>query len=417
MSKSTWKEIGKPEPRPALKEDISTDIAIVGGGLAGVILAYLLSKEGEEVTLVEKKSVGSGATEYTTAFLMQDIDTELQDLVRMFGTRKARLIWQSHRDAIEAIHNIVRREDIDCEFMRTDGYLYANDDAEWKVLKREHRIAERLGFETYLRDENDLPFLNEGYLRLPDQGKFHPLKFLYALSDRAVRSGARIFERTEVMRVAKQKDGWRLETPRGNIRANKVVLATYYPLGNPKQTLLKKGMYVSYIVEAKIPKEILPEAVYLDMMNPYHYFRVDRMGESDRLILGGADHRAEIKMNPTKNFRALEDHMREKFGDLPYVIEKKWSGPILEPSDGLALIGEVRENEYVATAFSGNGMTYSMISGILLRDLLVGRKNQWRDLYDPKRLPTAKSLLIKGRDYGEELFAGAVKNAVKYRKL
>ena len=112
---------------------------------------------------------------------------------------------------------------------------------------------------------------------------------------------------------------------------------------------------------------------------------------------------------------SLEKYLKGLMAGRPYRITKKWSGPILEPSDGLPLIGHIKPHQYVATGFSGNGMTYAGVAATLLRDLLLGLENPWKTLYDPRRIPSLQQLLKKGKDYIGEFFGGAVRNTIYQR--
>lgn len=410
---SSWK-IDKLKNYPKLTADTEADTVVVGGGLAGVWCAYLLAKAGIDVLLVEKKKLGSGETEYTTAFLNQTIDTALADLVKMFGEEEAKLVWQSHRDAIDLIEKTIKEERIECEFKRTPVYVYVRDEKEYKYLKEEHECATKLGFSTDLLPSPRLGFKVHGAMIIRNQAKYHPMKFLENLALASEEIGARIHEGTEVEEIS-SKGGLKVLLKNGRvIKAKKVVIATYDPLGNPKETKFKKGMYTSYVYELKVKSGSLPEAMYLDMHNPYHYVRVDRVEKrEDRIIVGGEDHRAELKVPAAKNFKALKEYIDDTFPNLVYKIDKKWSGAILEPSDGLALIGEFSPNKFVACAFSGNGMTYSALTGMLISDLITGRPNPYEKIYDPKRKMRAKAVLTKARDYSEELIGGAARNIFK----
>lgn len=198
------------------------------------------------------------------------------------------------------------------------------------------------------------------------------------------------------------------------IRAQLVVVATHAPFN--KKLFFKKALYTSYVIEATLPNDAIPEAIYEDTDNPYHYFRIDRLKDKDRMILGGSDHRSDIPVDETKNFEALENYMQHTFAGIPYHITRHWRGPIVEPVDGLAFIGPLdTKNIFYATGFSGNGMTYSTIAAQLITDLIGGRNNTWLELYDARRIPTVKQLAYKGYDYGEELIHGAVKNTVAQR--
>jgi glycine/D-amino acid oxidase-like deaminating enzyme len=279
---------------------------------------------------------------------------------------------------------------------------------EYQNLEEEDQAFDLLGISHDFKRDEKLPCSDFGFLEVPHQAKFFPTKYLYRLADIVSSRGVKIYENSEAVRVL-SNDPIIVETKQAKITANKLIVASYFPFNNPKATHYKKGMYRSYAFEARLPKGRYAPGLYWDKASPYHYFRVDSLPDHDRLIIGGEDHRDEIKMDRDKNFRALEDYL-QKIVSTKYEIVKKWSGPILEPSDGLALIGEYEKDQFVATAFSGNGMTYSMIAGLLLRDQILGHHNPWSEVFDPKRTLTAKALLKKGQDYTEEFFGAAVKN-------
>lgn len=334
---------------------------IIGGGLAGVLTAYILAKDGQNVTIAEKKTLGSGVTALTTAFITRELDTASKDLLSMFGQAKRDLIYSSHQSAIDRIEQIIKSEKIDCDFVRCPLFIYSSNKGQFKIIKI-----------------------------IPNQAKFSASKFLKALAKKAKAYGAKILEHTEIKKI-----------PVGP-EAPKVMIMTYAPLGNPIKTFAKKGMYVSYAMEVTNLKRKFKEGIYTDTENPYHYFRID----GNTMIIGGEDHRQILPVNKTKQFASLKRHVEFLLGRKDFKITRKWTGPILEPSDGLALIGELDAKRFVATAFSGNGMTYAMIAAQMARDWIVGKPNPWTKLYDPTRIPTIKQLAIKARDYtGEHIGA------------
>jgi glycine/D-amino acid oxidase-like deaminating enzyme len=412
QEKSTWERSKKKLNFPKLKESMQADVTIIGGGLAGISTAYLLSKAGLKVVVLEQNEIGTGVTMYTTAFLTHLIDTDLTVLKKIFGTRKAKIIWESHAEAIDKYQDIIRKEKIDCEFLRCPYYAYANNIKEYEGVPEEVLAANKIGFKNVsLTYPKDLPFDNFGGMVALKQAKFNPMEYIYALAKKAKANGAMIFENSEVKKI-KGKSPFLVTTKEGEVKAQYVVIATYAPIENTK-TSFKKGMYKSYEIEAEIPKRYLKEALYQDLHNPYHYFRIDLGKTKDRIIIGGEDHRKELKIKPEKNYRALEIYLRHILKGKPYKIITKWSGPILEPSDGIALIGEIEPKKFVATAFSGTGMTYAMISAILISDKILKKKNPWIAVYDPKRKLTLKLLVTKGKEYTGELIGGAVKNTFK----
>jgi glycine/D-amino acid oxidase-like deaminating enzyme len=415
-----WIEEASKEDYPKLAESPTTEVVIIGGGLAGVISAYLLAKAGKKVVLLEKSELGGGATEYTTAFLTQSIDTDFSDLIKTFGKDAAKKVVDSHQSAIDLIEKIAADENINCDFMRCQNITYALSERDYKTLEDEYDAAKELGIKISKEPSHSkLPFKNYGYIAIDNQAKFHPLKFLYSVAAAAKKYGAEIYEQTEVKEIEQLDDGRvQVTTRRGTVQADWAIVTTYEPFNKPLRLYFKKAFYESYVFELEIPPAIIPEAIYEDTDNPYNYFRVDRAdGGKDRVIVGGQDHRSDIKVHPSKNFKALEDYIKDTFGHIEYKITRKWRGPILEPVDGLAFIGSMSHDRILyAMAFSGNGMTYSGIAAQIFADTIRGVENEYAQVYRAERIPKLKALMVKGRDYGEELIRGAAVNVVKYRK-
>ncbi|MEX2052387.1 MAG: FAD-binding oxidoreductase [Candidatus Paceibacterota bacterium] len=411
---STWK-IAESKKRPKQEGDIVADVAIVGAGITGILNAYMLAKAGKKVVVLEKEEdILQSATLYTTAFITQCIDTDFEKLIKMFGEEKAGLVWRSGGEAIALIHRIITEEKIECDFKFAPVITYAKDKSEFEFLEKEFGAIRHSGFEATLEaDGTRLNFPNSGYLEIPNQAMFHPIKFASAVAQLAEAAGAQIFVSSEVLEAEEIKDGKRIvQTSSGTVEAEDVLIATYRPLTH-QGTHFKKGMYVTYIYELEIKKGHIPEGMYLDLHNPYHYFRIDSGELSDRMIVGGEDHRKEIPIDEDKSYSMLLEYAEGILGPVNYKIVRKWRGPILEPSDGLALIGRIDEHLYVATAFSGNGMTYAAISSMLILDTIAGRANPYQEVYDPTRIPDIRQLIGKARDYGETFFGGAVRNFLK----
>lgn len=411
LMSSSW-EIETSKEYNSITEDLTTDVCIVGGGLTGLWCAYLLSEEGRKVVVLEKDRLASAETKFTTALITQVIDTDLSDLVRMFGEEGARLSWLAGEEALDQIEEVQKREKIPCEFMRLPLYSYASSGSELRDLEEETELAKRLGFKAKMISSIK-GFSNVGAMQVENQAKYHPMKFIYGLAKAAEKNGVQFFEDTEVLEVC-GGDNIEVRTKNGySVSAKDVIVATYSPLNNPKPTHWKKGMYKTYVYELEVAKGRLEEGIYEDQANPYHYFRIDDLGDKLRLIVGGEDHREEINFDESKCFRALKWFVDETFLDLDYKIKTRWSGQILEPSDGLPLIGEYAPREYLASAFSGNGMTYAALAGQVLRDLIMGRESKYQRLYDPRRKMRPAALAHKFKDYAGEFFGGAVKNLFK----
>jgi hypothetical protein len=280
-------------------------------------------------------------------------------------------------------------------------------------LRVEADYIDAFGFQIQDLGNSILPFKHSGAYILKSQAKFHPFLYLFGLRQAAKARGVLFFEHTKALAFSGDSKVTVI-TKRGAVRADHLVMATYQPFKNPSRLFAKKGMYQSYVIEIAVPTSMISEGLYMDDHNPYHYLRVDAGVKEDRILLGGEDHRQEIPVDPEKNYLALLQYFEEYFPHIPYRIVRKWNGPILESIDGLPFIGRYDTqfpNRYVATAFSGNGMTYGTLSGEILSSLILGKSHPYHILYDPLRTHiTPSGILIKTRDYLEELFNGGAKN-------
>jgi glycine/D-amino acid oxidase-like deaminating enzyme len=415
-TESPWQSDVTPPALPSLSEDITVDVAIIGGGISGVTAAYLLAKKGKKVVVLESDQIGGVATSRTTAFITRSLDMDTKDLISSMGEDNARNILSSHQHAIDVIERIISSEDIECEFVRTNNYLYAPEDDDFKALEEEHDSLNKLGLPSTLSHEPTPGFKNAGSLAIPDQAKFHPLKYLFGLAEAAKKEGALLYEESRVTHIdiPKQADDlYTLQTKGGIVTSQYVLSATHLPFEEhqPISLYFRKGLYKTYIMEVEIPKEMLPEGTYEDTRNPYHYFRIDPQEDHDRMIVGGEDHRADIEVSEDKNFAALEEFVKETLQDSSYTVARRWTGPIVEPVDGIAFIGPIHEGERLlyGTGYSGNGMTHGTLAAELWCDTIMGATNQYADLYRPFSVRRA---LLRGRDYIEELGA-ALKNSFK----
>lgn len=415
-NKSAWQESVKIEKSyPRLAENISADVLVVGAGITGITTAYLLSKEGLSVVLIEEDVIGaSGGTALTTGFITEVADTDLTTLADVYGKNAAKLVWESGHEAIEFIDKTRKRENIECEFTRVNNYIFEQDEEKLQELEEEADLAKKLGFDVKFATGDNLGFESAGYIEVRRQAKFHSLKYIKKLADIANKNGVRIFEKTQAIDISEEENSAIVSTKNNIIKARYAVLATYSPFHHPIEMYFKAGLYKTYIIEAKIPPNKFKEAIYEDTNSPYHYFRIDRKKGYDRMIIGGEDHREDLPVSPSKSFNALENYLKEIMSGIKYEVVRKWTGPILEPIDGLPFIGTYKKNSklLVTHGFSGTGITMGTISAIIFSDIIIGRKNKWVHIFEAGRLPKPKTLAAKGIDYSRVLIGGAGKNTL-----
>src|SRR5918996_1146684 len=409
QSESSWfKDIGNPLKFDKLAQNISVDVAIVGGGIAGVTTAYLLSKSGKSVALLEDGYIGSGETGRTTAHITHALDDRYYNLEQKHGLDGAHSAANSHTAAINLIESTVKEENIDCDFERLDGFLFLDPTDTKESLDKELEATHKAGINTTeIVEKAPLQSFNTGpCIRFPNQAQFQPLKYLRGLYHAIIRNEGQIFTETHAQEInsdsIKTIDNYTL-------KARNIVIATNAPIIDKTSKIYdKQDAFRTYVIGAKIKKGAIPTALYWDTGNqysenlvaPYHYVRIQKRDNDednddknyDLLIIGGEDHQTgnfSSDDDIEKRYSRLESWAKDRF---PIeAIEYRWSGQVMEPQDSIAFIGhnpgDNRNNIYIATGDSGNGITHGTIAGILLTDLILGKSNPWAALYDPSRKP------------------------------
>jgi len=377
-----------PDPGP-LTTDLRVDVCVIGAGIAGLSTAYTLARQGVSVAVLDRGRVGRGETVRTTAHLASALDDRFYELERLFGRDGARLAAESHAASIDRIEEIARTEGIDCGFERLDGYLFAPPGGSQEELDDELEAARRAGLFVERVPRAPLPHYDTGpCLRFANQAQFDPISYLEGLV-RAIQSDrGRIFTRTAAVQVEGGCEA-RVTTEAGPVvTARAAVVATNSPILDDLIPDIQQAAYRTYAIAARIPAGSIPRALYWDTVDPYHYVRLTRdNGDGDLLLVGGEDHRTGQEDNAAERFGWLESWARERF--LIQNVEHRWSGQVLEPTDGLAFLGPPptgAANLFIATGDSGHGMTHGTLAGMILGDLVLGRDNRWASLYSPRRL-------------------------------
>lgn len=425
-SRSIWKEDVTALEAPPLEGDVTADVCVVGAGIAGLTAAYLLQQSGAQVVVLERGPIGGGETGQTTAHLASAMDDRFEELERLFGAEGARLAHESHGAAIDKIEEIARREGIDCDFERLDGYLFLGRGQPAEMIANEHEAALRAGFPGLERlARAPLAFFDTGpCIRFPRQAMFHPLRYLAGLLAAARRDGARVHAGTRVVRVEGGASPVVWTEAGLQVKARSVIVATNSPINDRFAIHTKQAPYRSYVVALPVPAGSVPYGLYWDTEDPYHYVRLQRArGEdglaTEMLIVGGEDHKTGEADDADERYARLEAWTRERF-PMAGQARFRWSGQVYEPIDGLGFIGEDPEharNVYIATGDSGQGMTHGTIAGMLLGDLIAGRENPWAELYSPRRRTLkaagefARENLKVAAHYAEWLERSSVKSA------
>ncbi|MBA2367558.1 MAG: FAD-dependent oxidoreductase [Candidatus Protochlamydia sp.] len=387
-TRSLWMEVPLPA-FPPLENNMIADVCIVGAGIVGLTCAYTLAKQGKSVVVLDQGAIAGGQTARTTAHLSWVLDDRYCDLEKLFGEEGAKLAAESHAAAINYIEKIVREEGIECDFERVDGYLFVPPEDSKDILDKEYSAVSKIGMEVHKVERAPFTSFDTGpCLHFPGQAQFHILKYLQGLIKAILKHGGKIFGQTHVNHV-EDGDICLIKTESGEITAKSVIIATCTPVNCRFSIHTKQAAYRTYVIGASVPKGSVQKGLYWDTPDPYHYIRLQSHltdPHSDWLIIGGEDHKTgqdpaiEAKYDYLEEWATLRFPMIDK-------IEYRWSGQVFEPIDSLAFIGQSpgNKNIYLATGDSGNGMTHGTIAGILLPDLILGKNNPWKGLYEPSR--------------------------------
>lgn len=375
---SIWSMTTHMDAFPSLTGNIKTEAAIIGGGMSGLLTAFLLQERGVETVVLEAEKIGGGQTKNTTAKLSSQHNLIYGRLILDVGAEQATQYARANEEAIGAYRRIAEERQIDCELENFPTYLYSTNPLDVARLEQEARAAGSLGIPAEFITQAGLPFPIAGAVKFQNQAQFHPLKFLKGLSKEL-----KIFENSRAIRL----EGNRIVTEGGSVKADHIVFACHYPFVN------FPGLYFARMHQERSYVLALDGAQQMDGL----YLGIDAEGLSFRnyqnlLLLGGGGHRTGENSLGGK-YASLRERAAELY---PQSRELTcWSAQDCVSLDGLPYIGRFSASEphwYVATGFAKWGMTSSMVAARLLSDEITGRKNPDAEVFSPQRFHVGASM-------------------------
>lgn len=362
--------------RPSLQGEINTNVAVIGAGLAGVLTAYLLKQRGVDTIVIECNETGSGITKNTTAKISSQHGLIYHKLMTYKGEERAWEYAMSNQHAIEKYEEIINQLEIDCDYEIMPNYIYTLDNEQ--SIRQEADAARKLGLPASFTRDTALPFQVKAAVRFERQAQFHPLKFLDEVAKKLT-----IYEHT---RVTELRDGGIIITDKGSVRAKSIIIATHYPFINaPGYYFFKmhqERQYVAALTGEDINKKAKLDGMYLDADPRGYSFR--RYKEC--LLLGSGNHRSG-QYKPVNAYAKLEKAAGQWFPNSS--IRYTWSNQDCMTPDAVPYIGKysvITPNIYVATGFNKWGMTSSMVSAMILSDMITGKENEYQKVFSPSRL-------------------------------
>ncbi len=379
---SIWTETAKAPEFPTLKQDADTDVLIIGGGLAGILCATILQGNGVPYILAEASRIGSGTTKNTTAKLTCQHGIFYLDLVKRFGTKPARLYMEANEIAMDRLLSLAGKTD--CDLERKDAYVYSLDD--YKKIADEYKALTKAGIDCTIVKDTPLPFPVAAALRYKNQAQFHPLKFLYAISQ-----GLNIYENTQIIEISRHEGMYTATFPGGKISARKIIVATHFPFMNKHGGyFLKMYQHRSYIIALENAPDF--NGMYVDEAKKGMTFR----NYKDLLFVGGGGHRTG---KDGGNWAELENFSRKYFPEAQ--VKYRWAAQDCMSLDGVPYIGQYSPslpNIYVASGFNKWGITSSMAAAMIVTDAVLERENKYSDVFAPDRSVMRPQLLANAAE-------------------
>lgn len=382
---------------PKLNENIEVDVLVVGAGLTGITAAYLLSKSGKSVAVIEGSKILNGTTGFTTAKVTAQHGHVYQQLINTFDEEKARLYYDAQVEALNFVEQTVSTLDIKCDFEKVPAYIYADTEEGLDTLRKEMDAYQKIGIESAaLTKETELPYQVKEALRLDNQGQFHPVKYAKALVSHSVNNGVHFFEETRAKDILPENI---VKTVEGHkIKAKKVLICSHYPFND------ENGLYFtrlephrSYIIAAPAEKNA-PKGMYINVEQPTRSIRSALGSDGKRyILLGGEGHvTGRQEGDTTANYETLAAFGREKFNFETY--KYRWSAQDLETLDKVPYIGvmtSAKPDVLVATGYRKWGMTNSVVAAHIMVDNVLGKENRFADFFSPTRSKMKKEDITK----------------------
>lgn len=377
---------------PRLDTDLRCDVAVIGGGITGALVAHHLVDAGFDTVVLDKREIGWGSTGASTALLQYEIDVTLADLSKLIGPDRAGRAYLACREAVDTLAGLAARLPEDVGFARKKSLYLASRNRDCKPLHAELEMRRAIGLDVEWLDEAAIAarfsFSRPAGLLTPDAAQMDAYRFTHALLHDAAARGLRVFDRTNITDIDTSKSDVHLQTGDGPVvKARNVVFATGYEthefLGEKMARLISTYAVVSEPL-ASFDGWGEDACVIWEHAHPYLYLRTT---EDGRVIVGGED---DAFRNPERRDRRLPKkaerltkRFREMFPQIDFRVEFAWAGTFGETRDGLAYIGEHPDwpHAWFALGYGGNGITYSVIAAEIVRDGLLGRVHRNADLF------------------------------------
>jgi len=382
---SIWKSEVKHYGQENISPVPNFDVVIVGAGITGVTSALMLQKKGFKCILVEAVNMGFGSTGDTTAHLNNFFETPYYQVINDFGLDSAKLLARAAREANDIIKDNINIYQIYCDYSIRNGYLFALNESQDKVLQKIIGGNHQVGIETIKSHVNPFGIPSVRVVEIPNQAQFHPLKYLRILMKEFVHSGGIFLENCTVTSVVDKNGELVATTDKGSFHSRYLIYAINIP---PDSNIMQVNNtpYHRYALALKLKNGNYPEALGYDLAKPYHSYRSHNIDGVDFLLAGGEGKKPENADSASECFERLENHIRQNFE--VEEITYKWTTQLYEPADGLPYIGQLPDsngNVYCATGYNGDGMIFGTLAARILSEMISTGRSKYEKLFSPSR--------------------------------
>ena len=369
-----------------LKEDIGADIAIVGGGIVGLSLAYLLRDSKQKVVVLEADRIAMGMSVRTTAKLTPCHGLIYDRLMHTKSPGKAKQYAEINQKAVEFVKHTIDKEHIECDFRQSPSYVFTTEEKNIRKIRDELEAYKRLGIRVEYKDTVPINLEVKAALEYEEAYLFHIRKYLLRLAELFVEAGGTIYEQTPIQAI-EPDDITGLQAKNGAyVHAKKIIIASHFPMYDGLGFYFSRlHMRREYVIGIKVEASQMPKGNYISVDNPK--FSIRPVPEKNIVLIGGGEHRTGDDMNEYGHFDELKEFSRRVFNSEEIVYH--WSTQDYVTSDGVPYVGYLNSRRshdvYVATGFNKWGMTGGTSAALILKDMLTIGRSAYEELFNPIR--------------------------------
>lgn len=376
---------------PSLNDDLKTDIAIIGAGISGALVANRLCRDGHKVVMIDRRHAGTGSTAASTALLQYEIDTPLHTLITLVGEKNAKRSYELCRKAIGDMEKLCKELKAPGVFLRKPSFQYASYKKDIPGLEKEFKLRRQANFSIEWLDEKNITdkfgFVKQAGILSKDGAEADAYRITHAILEKWCKKGLHVYDNTEVIDIRHQKKDVQLIISNNKkVTAKKLIIACGYESQKyiPQKVQQLRATYA--IASEPFAKKNFwyKNALIWETADPYLYLRTT---SDNRILMGGKDvwfstaHKRDELL--AQKARDLEKAFTRLFPSILFKTDVKWAGTFATSKDGLPYIGSIpeRPNTYFALGFGGNGITFSLIAADIIADELKRKKNSDAEIF------------------------------------